>query len=135
MGKAKWEELEQARRDGIGYALGIVREKGIEGLEEDVRFRNISKVSVAMSNEEYNKLVEQTTTASIDAVAILAALTLHDEFGFGEKRVKQFNERFNLKCNCIIEDFTTWEEQLDILKAECNLKLGGSVLKSDKKGI
>ena len=30
MGKAKWAELEQARRDGIGYALGIVREKGIE---------------------------------------------------------------------------------------------------------
>ena len=29
MGKAKWAELERARRDGIGYALGIVREKGI----------------------------------------------------------------------------------------------------------
>lgn len=45
MGKAKWSEIEQARRDGMGYALKIVREKGIEGLEEEVKFRNISKVS------------------------------------------------------------------------------------------
>lgn len=29
MGKAKWAELEKARRDGIGYALGIVRETGM----------------------------------------------------------------------------------------------------------
>jgi len=27
MAKAKWEEIEQARRDGMGYALRIAREK------------------------------------------------------------------------------------------------------------
>lgn len=35
MAKAKWEEIEQARRDGMGYALRIAREKGIEGLEKE----------------------------------------------------------------------------------------------------
>ena len=39
MGKAKWAELEQARRDGMGYALKIAREKGIEGLEEEAKYR------------------------------------------------------------------------------------------------
>lgn len=58
MAKAKWAEIEQARRDGMGYALKIAREKGIEGLEEEVKFRNISKVSVAMSDEEYKELVK-----------------------------------------------------------------------------
>lgn len=85
MAKAKWAEIEQARRDGIGYALKIAREKGIEGLEEEAKFRNISKVSVAMSDEEYRELVNSITADSIDAVAIIATLTLHDEFGFGEK--------------------------------------------------
>ena len=70
MGKAKWAELEQARRDGIGYALGIVREKGIEGLEEDVRFRNISKVSVAMSEDEYKDL----TATLFESIAISSIL-------------------------------------------------------------
>lgn len=41
MAKAKWEEIEQARRDGMGYALRIAREKGIKGLEDEIRFRNI----------------------------------------------------------------------------------------------
>lgn len=133
MAKAKWSEIEQARRDGIGYALKIAREKGIEGLEEEAKFRNISKVSVAMSDEEYRELVNSITADSIDAVAIIATLTLHDEFGFGEKRVKQFNNRFNLKCDCIGKGFTTWEEQLEILRNECNLKLGEKILKGAEK--
>ena len=133
MAKSKWAEIEQARRDGIGYALSIAREKGIEGLEEEAKFRGISKVSVAMSNEEYNELVKSVTADAVDAIAIIATLTLHDEFGFGEKRVKQFNERFNLKCDCINEGFTTWQEQIEILRNECNLKLGEEVLKGAKK--
>lgn len=133
MAKAKWAEIEQARRDGIGYALKIAREKGIQGLEEEAKFRNISKVSVAMSDEEYRELVNSITADSVDAVAIIATLTLHDEFGFGEKRVKQFNNRFNLKCDCIGKGFTTWEEQLEILRNECNLKLGEKILKGAEK--
>lgn len=133
MAKAKWAEIEQARRDGMGYALKIAREKGIEGLEEEVKFRNISKVSVAMSDEEYKELVNAITADSVDAVAIIATLTLHDEFGFGEKRVKQFNDRFNLKCDCIGKEFTTWQEQIDILRNECNLKLGEKILKGAEK--
>lgn len=133
MGKAKWSEIEQARRDGMGYALKIVREKGIEGLEEEVKFRNISKVSVAMSDEEYKELVNAITADSIDAIAIIATLTLHDEFGFGEKRVKQFKNRFNLKYDCIGKGFTTWQEQLEILHNECNLKLGEKILKGAEK--
>lgn len=133
MSKAKWSEIEQARRDGMGYALKIVREKGIEGLEEEVKFRNISKVSVAMSDEEYKELVNAITADSVDAVAIIATLTLHDEFGFGEKRVKQFKNRFNLKCDCIGKGFTTWQEQLEILRNECNLKLGEKILKGAEK--
>ena len=133
MAKSKWAEIEQARRDGMGYALAIAREKGIEGLEEEAKFRGISKVSVAMSNEEYKELVKSITADSVDAIAIIATLTLHDEFGFGEKRVKQFNERFNLKCDCISEGFTTWQEQLEILRNECNLKLGEKILKGAEK--
>ena len=90
MGKAKWAELERARRDGIGYALGIVREKGIEGLEEDVRFRNISKVSVAMSEDEYKDLTERMGKRISQVILTLAEITLRDEFGFGNSRLEKF---------------------------------------------
>ena len=116
MGKAKWAELEQARRDGIGYALGIVREKGIEGLEEDVRFRNISKVSVAMSEDEYKDLTERMGKKIAQVVLTLAEITLRDEFGFGKSRLEKFADRLNEKARCVAEGYTTVEEQLEILE-------------------
>lgn len=64
--------------------MGIVREKGIEGLEEDVRFRNISKVSVAMSEDEYKDLTERMGKRISQVILTLAEITLRDEFGFGK---------------------------------------------------
>lgn len=121
MAKAKWEEIEQARRDGIGYALGIVREKGIEGLEEDVRFRNISKVSVAMSEDEYKDLTERMGKRISQVILTLAEITLRDEFGFGKSRLEKFADRLNEKAGCVAEGYTTVEEQLEILEKETGM--------------
>ena len=121
MGKAKWAELEQARRDGIGYALGIVREKGIEGLEEDVRFRNISKVSVAMSEDEYKDLTERMGKRISQVILTLAEITLRDEFGFGKSRLEKFADRLNEKAGCVAEGYTTVEEQIEILEKETGM--------------
>lgn len=121
MGKAKWAELEQARRDGIGYALGIVREKGIEGLEEDVRFRNISKVSVAMSEDEYKDLTERMGKRISQVILTLAEITLRDEFGFGKARIEKFADRLNEKADRIAKGYTTVEEQLEILEKETGM--------------
>ena len=121
MGKAKWAELERARRDGIGYALGIVREKGIEGLEEDVRFRNISKVSVAMSEDEYKDLTERMGKRISQVILTLAEITLRDEFGFGKSRLEKFADRLNEKAGCVAEGYTTVEEQIEILEKETGM--------------
>ena len=121
MAKAKWEEIEQARRDGIGYALGIVREKGIEGLEEEVRFRNISKVSVAMSEDEYKDLTERMGKRISQVILTLAEITLRDENGFGKSRLETFPDRLNEKAGCVAEGYTTVEEQLEILEKETGM--------------
>lgn len=121
MGKAKWAELEQARRDGIGYALGIVREKGIEGLEKEIKFRNISRVSVAMSGKEYIELRENLGKKITQVVLTLAEITLRDEFGFGKARLEKFADRLNEKADCIAKGYTTVEEQLDILEKETGM--------------
>lgn len=121
MGKAKWAELEQARRDGIGYALGIVREKGIEGLEKEIKFRNISRVSVAMSGKEYIELRENLGKKITQVVLTLAEITLRDEFGFGKARLEKFADRLNEKADCIAKGYTTVEEQLEILEKETGM--------------
>ncbi len=97
MAKAKWAEIEQARRDGMGYALRIAREKGIKGLEEEIKFRNISRVSVAMSSKEYIELRENLGKKISQVVLTLAEITLRDEFGFGKSRLEKICRQIKRK--------------------------------------
>lgn len=41
--------------------------------------------------------------------------TLHDEFGFGDKRVKRFTDRVNDKIDCINADYVTFDDILENL--------------------
>lgn len=121
MAKSKWAEIEQARRDGMGYALRIAREKGVEGLEEEIKFRHISKVSVSMSRDEYIELREKMGKKISQVVLTLAEITLRDEFGFGKSRLEKFADRLNEKAGCVAEGYTTVEEQLEILEKETGM--------------
>ena len=56
-------------------------------------------------------------------VKILMAVTMHDEFGFGNKRIKQMFERFDNKAEYIAEDYSTWEEQISIIAEECGIDM------------
>lgn len=112
---------EQARREGMAYALRIAKEKGIEGLEEEIRFRNIVRAPMAISRAKCDDMLNSIKMNVVDTVTILSAMTLRDEFGFGKERISRFVERFNLKAECIMEDYTTWAEQTEILREECGL--------------
>lgn len=42
------DKLEEARREGMAYALNIVKTKGIGGLEEECKFRGATKMPLAL---------------------------------------------------------------------------------------
>lgn len=42
------DKLEEARREGMAYALKIAKTKGIEGLEEECKFRGATKMPLAL---------------------------------------------------------------------------------------
>ena len=118
---AKVNKEEQARREGMAYALKIAKEKGIEWLEEEIRFRNIIKAPIAISRAKVDDMLVSIKMNVIDTVTILSAMTLRDEFDFGKQRIQRFVERFNLKAECIMDDYTTWDDQIECLREECGL--------------
>lgn len=120
MGKNK-EEL--ARREGMSYALKIAKEKGIDELEKDLKKRMAFDIPVRLSAKTLEEFSERVKNNVVDTFVILTAVTLHDEFGFGQKRVQQFIDRFTFKADCLNGDFTTWQEQIDILKEEIGINL------------
>ena len=45
----KMREYERGREDGLDLALRIVRQGGLEALEKEVRFRNITGVHTSLA--------------------------------------------------------------------------------------
>ena len=114
------EEL--ARREGMSYALKYVKENGIEALENELKRRGAYNIPIRISDKDLKVFTDNAKMMLLDTVLILASMTLHDEFGFGKERLQRFIKRFNFKAECIGEDYTTWQDQIDILKEECGLE-------------
>lgn len=127
---AKINKEEQWRHEGMAYALKVAKERGIEGLEEEIKYRNISLVPIAVSKEKMDECVNNIKLNTIDTMLILSASTLRDEFGFGKERIARFIERFNLKAECLVDGFCTWDDQMTTLAEECGIEL--SIRHNDK---
>lgn len=50
MSKLSKEEI--GRREGMAYAYKLVKEKGIEALEEDLRMRNIYNIPIRVTKDD-----------------------------------------------------------------------------------
>lgn len=112
----------QARLQGMSYALRVAKEKGIDGLEEELKRRQAYNIPIRISNKELQEFTTNAKNMMLDTILILASVTLHDEFGFGRDRLNRFKERFNFKAECIGDSFTDWQDQIDILREECGLE-------------
>ena len=115
----KKNAYDAGREDGLYLALKIVREGGLEALEKEIRFRNITGIKTSLAMKEIEGATLEIKNNVIDTVTCLAVHTLHDEFGFGKERAARFMERFQEKTSCLIHELVFWE---DI--AEENKKMG-----------
>lgn len=113
----------QARTEGMAYALRIAKEKGIGELEKEIKFRNLTGISLNLSRKDLNQASEKIKEMTMDTFTILTVAVLHDEFGFGEKRCQRFIDRMNQKADCLIDDFCTWDDYIRTIKDELNLNL------------
>lgn len=113
----------QARTEGMTYALRIAKEKGLEELEKEIKFRNLTGISLNLSRKDLNKASEKIKEMTMDTFTILTVAVLHDEFGFGEKRCQRFIDRMNKKAECMIDDLCTWDDYIKSIKEELNINL------------
>lgn len=113
---------EQLRREGMSYALSVAKENGVEGLENELHRRNASEVPLRITKAQMQQYSESVKENVVNHILLLSLVTLRDEFEFGAKRLKQFQERFTDKASCIAGDWTTWEEQVKVLAEEVGIE-------------
>ena len=129
----KLNKEEQARREGMAYALKIAREKGIDGLEEELKFRNCTRLPIGVKRSACDEAIGRIKEQTCDTFLILTIATLNDEFGFGQKRAQQFIDRFEFKAVCLGEGYCTWEDHVKAIKDELKLELRLRLFNQDVK--
>lgn len=99
----KLEEYMKGRTEGMEFALRLVKDKGIEELEKEIKFRNRTGISLN--------------------VTILGIAALHDAFGFGEKRCQRFMDKMGEGAEYLMNDLATWEDYISAIKEELGMNL------------
>nr|WP_253288392.1 hypothetical protein [Blautia sp. MSJ-19] len=86
----KMREYERGREDGLDLALRIVKQGGIEALEKEIKFRNITGVHTSLATKDLDKASQKIKQMTLDTFTILGIAVLHDTFGFGQIRCQRF---------------------------------------------
>ena len=112
------------REDGLLMALDIVKKDGVAALEKEIQFRNVTGIRMPLAKKDLDKATVKIKEQLLDTVTVLSVATLHDEFGFGEKRLTKFIDEYQKQLEAYnseyverVSDFTT------VLKEECGIEL------------
>lgn len=119
----KLNDYMRGRNEGMQFALKIIEEKGIDALREECKFRPATNLPSSVSRDAYSKVIDNVVNRVTDVVLLLASATLRDEFGFGQSRLIRFKNRFELKVDCINDNFVTYGDLQEDLLNDVNIKL------------
>lgn len=88
-----------------------MRKKIRQNRDGSITFKNRAELSrviregLESRKEDY---IKEVALDASDKVLYLMLETLHTEFGFGKKRLKQFMDRFNFQLECIDDINLNW---------------------------
>jgi hypothetical protein len=120
---SKINEYMSGRNDGMLLALKTVKEGGIEALEKEIKFRNITKLPSHITKAESDKIIEDICNYTITTVGMLSLVVLYDEFDFRAKRLQRFLDRYKWKAECLMTPgIITWKELIDDLEERTGMK-------------
>lgn len=120
---ARLSKEEQARRDGMQWALRVVEQGGVEALRRECQIRSIQNVPVGIKEKELNEFVYNVKLNTLDCLTIMGIAVLIDEFDFNEEQCSRFKQRFNLKADCICGDYASWEDIKAQIEEDIDMKL------------
>lgn len=120
----KLEEINAARINAMEYATRRIEDIGIDKWKQELRFRGANGLSVPISKKDFIREYENLQKTIIKQCLLMAVITLIDEFEFTEAQVKDFVRRYNLKADCMGDDYHLWQDYADMVKSEYDIDLG-----------
>lgn len=119
----KMREYERGREDGLDLARRIVREGGIEALEKECRFRNITGIHTSLATKDLDKASAMMKELFADSFVILSLAVLHDDFQFGQVRCQRFRDGLDRASDYLNEGLAEWVDYVQSIKDELGIEL------------
>lgn len=121
MSRLSKEEL--ARYSGAEWILAKAEKEGVEAARKELDWRGVSGIPLGVKQSDLNKFCEEEKQNTVATIAVMACITLVDEFDFAPEQVDQFWRRFTNKTECLLGHYVNWKEMLDILNEETGIGL------------
>ena len=118
----KMREYERGREDGLDLALRIVRQGGLEALEKECRFRNITGIHTSLAVKDLDKASEKIKEVIADCYVVLSLAVLHDVFQFGEVRCQRFRNGLDKAADYINDGLAEWVDYVNSIKEEMGIE-------------
>lgn len=107
---SKVDEMNTARLQGMDYAFRQIKKEGLDEFEKELRWRMNHGISIRLTQKELDQSSMEFKKQFVAMTVCVAILVLHDEFGFGKKRLKQFENRYNVKSDSLLSDYVNWDD-------------------------
>lgn len=117
----KLDQYMQGRTEGMELALRIVKDKGIEELEKEIKFRSTSGISLNVTSKELTAASENIKEMMLKTFTVLSIASIHDVFGFGKKRCQKYMDRMNEGVGYLMQDMATWEDYANAIKEQIGI--------------
>lgn len=119
----KMREYERGREDGLDLARRIVKQGGIEALEQECKFRGVTGIHTSLAAKDLDKASAKMKEVIADCFVIMSIAVLHDDFGFGEKRCQRFRNGLDRASDYINDGLAEWIDYVNSIKEEMGIVL------------
>ena len=120
----KQKEYDRGFANGLDFAMRLVEEGGPQALKDQIRIRGIVGSPVPWKAKDLDEMFQNVKIATSASVRVGILSVLHDEFGFGEKRLQKFNDAFDKLFDYMSHGWVQWMDIVDDLKETVPLAVG-----------
>lgn len=76
------------------------------------------KRSLSMNSKHSETIARYKNDMTVNYTMAAVLITLRDEFGFGEQRLRTFSQRTLSQLECMAYGYVKWNEILDVIAKE-----------------
>ena len=129
------KDYQDGRSAGLELALRIVKEDGIKGLEDEIRFRGKANVNLGVEKKVLDKATEPLKELCCQTIRIAFISVLHDEFGFGKKRLRRAVNAFDKLTAYLMHGWLHWLDLVEEITNRMEMEVETSQITEANLGI